>query len=168
MRTAQKILFGTELPRGHGHKGKLSTKMSALYDELTGRQPRKRKSKTSAQMHFLLTPLDSIQTSKRPNLRPQTILVGVIGRGDYAKLIIERLLLQHHQVITVNQDTYANVCSYSFFPALPRRDTSFSQHFASIRENSLQLQTNLAAFCNACDIIFVAVRFHAVCEIDPG
>ena len=136
MRAAQKILFGTELPRGHGHKGKLSTKMSALYDELTGRQPRKRKSKTN-----------SIQTSKRPNLRPQTILVGVIGRGDYAKLIIERLLLQHHQVITVNQDTYANVCS----------DASFSQHFASIRENSLQLQTNLAAFCNACDIIFVAI-----------
>lgn len=52
-----------------------------------------------------------MQTSKRPNLRPQTILVGVIGRGDFAKLIIERLLLQHHQVITVNQDTYANVCS---------------------------------------------------------
>ena len=51
MRAAQKILFGTELPRGHGHKGKLSTKMSALYDELTGRQPRKRKSKTSAQLH---------------------------------------------------------------------------------------------------------------------
>lgn len=50
MRTTQKIIFGTELPRGHGHKGKLSTKMSALYDDLTGRQPRKRKSKTSAQM----------------------------------------------------------------------------------------------------------------------
>ena len=31
MRTAQKILFGTELPRGHGHKGKLSTKMSAYF-----------------------------------------------------------------------------------------------------------------------------------------
>ena len=119
MRAAQKILFGTELPRGHGHKGKLSTKMSALYDELTGRQPRKRKSKTSAQMLFLLIPLDSIQTSKRPNLRPQSILVGVIGRGDYAKLIIERLLLQHHQVITVNQDTYANVCSYSFISRSP-------------------------------------------------
>lgn len=52
MRTVQKIIFGTELPRGHGHKGKLSTKMSALYDELTGRQPRKRKSKTSAQIRF--------------------------------------------------------------------------------------------------------------------
>lgn len=67
----------------------------------------------------LLIPSDTIQTSKRPNLRPQTILVGVIGRGDYAKLIIERLLLQHHQVITVNQDTYANVCSYSILSRSP-------------------------------------------------
>ena len=36
MRSVQKKLFGMELPRGHGHKGKLSSKMSLLYDELTG------------------------------------------------------------------------------------------------------------------------------------
>lgn len=114
--------------------------------------------------------LDPIQANKRPNLRPQTILVGVIGRGDYAKLIIERLLLQHHQVITVNQDVYASVCSYSFstHARLTLSDSSFAQNFASIRENSLQLQTNLPSFCNVCDIIFVAVGPFSPCEADPG
>ena len=46
MRSVQKKLFGMELSRGHGHKGKLSSKMSLLYDELTGRQPRKRRAKS--------------------------------------------------------------------------------------------------------------------------
>ena len=45
MKNVQRRLFGEELPRGHGYKGKLSTKMSILYDELTGRQPRKRRTK---------------------------------------------------------------------------------------------------------------------------
>ena len=45
MKAVQRRLFGEELPRGHGHKGKISTKMSLLYDELTGRQPRKRRPK---------------------------------------------------------------------------------------------------------------------------
>ena len=45
MRNVQMQLFGMELPRGHGYKGKLSSKMSVLYDEITGRQPRKRRSK---------------------------------------------------------------------------------------------------------------------------
>ena len=47
MKNVQRRLFGEELPRGHGYKGKLSTKMSILYDELTGRQPRKRRTKTT-------------------------------------------------------------------------------------------------------------------------
>lgn len=47
MRTVQRRLFGEELPRGHGYKGKISTKMSVLYDELTGRQPRKRRVKST-------------------------------------------------------------------------------------------------------------------------
>ena len=47
MKSVQRRLFGEELPRGHGYKGKLSTKMSILYDELTGRQPRKRRTKVT-------------------------------------------------------------------------------------------------------------------------
>lgn len=47
--------------------------------------------------------------SKRSNLRPQSVQVGVIGSGEYAKLIIQRLLQVQHQVVTVNKDTYNNV-----------------------------------------------------------
>lgn len=46
------------------------------------------------------------------NLRPQMVMVGVIGSGDYAKLIIQRLLQMQHQVITSSKDTYHNVLSY--------------------------------------------------------
>ena len=46
MKNVQMQLFGMELPRGHGYKGKLYSKMSVLYDELTGRQPRKRRSRS--------------------------------------------------------------------------------------------------------------------------
>ena len=46
------------------------------------------------------------------NLRPQMATIGVIGSGDYAKLIIQRLLQMQHQVITSSKDTYHNVLSY--------------------------------------------------------
>ena len=48
---------------------------------------------------------------KRQNIRPQSVLVGVIGSGEYAKIIIQRLLQVHHQVITANKDTYNMVIS---------------------------------------------------------
>lgn len=43
---------------------------------------------------------------KKQNIRPQSVLVGVIGSGEYARLVIQRLLQMQHQVITSNKDTY--------------------------------------------------------------
>lgn len=43
---------------------------------------------------------------KRPIIRPQAVLVGVIGTGNYAKLVIERLLQMQHQVITPRKELY--------------------------------------------------------------
>ena len=83
MRTVQKIIFGLELPRGHGHKGKLSTKMSALYDELTGRQPRKRKSKTSAQLHCFA---DSFRYDTNKQASESAAADNLSGRGRPRRL----------------------------------------------------------------------------------
>ncbi|KAK8829536.1 hypothetical protein WA556_005454, partial [Blastocystis sp. ATCC 50177/Nand II] len=142
MRTAQQKLFGMELPRGHGHKGKISSKMSLLYDELTGRQPRKRRAKLPTEHE---QPPLSI---KRAHIRPQAILVGVVGSGPYAKLIVERLLQMQHQVMTTSKEVHATVME----------DASFLPILTSIPLSSLQLQPNLRLLCNACEIIIVAIQ----------
>lgn len=41
--SVQQFVFGETLPRGHGHRGRISTLMSSLFDEITGRTPRKRR-----------------------------------------------------------------------------------------------------------------------------
>ena len=48
---------------------------------------------------------------KHPCIRPQLTLIGVIGSGEYAKLIIERLLYMQYQVITSNKDMYNLILS---------------------------------------------------------
>lgn len=45
----QLFVFGETLPRGHGHRGRISALMSLLFDEITGRTPRKRRTPTSTQ-----------------------------------------------------------------------------------------------------------------------
>ena len=122
MRAVQKRVFGEELPRGHGHKGKISTKMSLLYDELTGRKPRKRRSKISSRdprNDFSVVKEEQMMPiSKRPLLRPQTVLIGVIGNGTYAKLIVQRLLQNRHQVVTLNTQCYNLVIGCVVLPSL--------------------------------------------------
>ena len=113
MRSAQRKLFGMELPRGHGHKGKISSKMSLLYDELTGRQPRKRRAKLpgfpAASASLLAEHEQAPLSIKRAHIRPQAILVGVVGSGPYAKLIVERLLQMQHQVVTTSKEASSAV-----------------------------------------------------------
>lgn len=161
MRLAQRKLFGMELPRGHGHKGKISSKMSFLYDELTGRQPRKRRTKLPGIPAGIASPVvehDQPPLSiKRAHIRPQAILVGVIGSGAYAKLIVERLLQMQHQVITTSKEVHTGVMECSHRRGLSGRDASFFPILSSIPLNSLQLQPNLHLLCNACEIIIVAV-----------
>lgn len=157
MKSVQRRLFGEELPRGHGHKGKLSTKMSILYDELTGRQPRKRRAKLPGTLiHSYQTIEAETVASKRSNLRPQSVQVGVIGSGEYAKLIIQRLLQAQHQVVTVNKDTYNNVLRYDFSCFL-NSDPLFAPIANVLNPKSFQLQPDLRLFCNTCEIILVAV-----------
>jgi hypothetical protein len=62
--------------------------------------------------HFLVSGESQGMPSKRPTLRPQNVLVGVLGSGDYAKLIIERLLQSQQQVITANKDVYNFIVRY--------------------------------------------------------
>lgn len=131
MRTAQQKLFGMELPRGHGHKGKISSKMSLLYDELTGRQPRKRRAKLPSRPAVRASPVAEHEqpplSIKRAHIRPQAILVGVVGSGPYAKLIVERLLQMQHQVMTTSKEVHAAVME------CPRGDDSTAGTLPSCR-----------------------------------
>lgn len=91
------------------------------------------------------------------NLRPQMATIGVIGSGDYAKLIIQRLLQMQHQVITSSKDTYHNVLSYESSIVSFISDPVFTPYLSSLNTDSFQLQTNLRLLCSSCEIILVAV-----------
>ena len=139
-RNAQRTLFGEELPRGHGYKGKLSTKLSSLYDELMGRNPRKRQGRS--------TESSPLSTSKRLLLCSHRSPVGVIGNGPFACLLVERLLSKHHHVVLTHKETFSYVQS----------DASFTSQLALLPVTALQYQPSLPSFLSQCEVIFVSVQ----------
>ncbi|KNB43549.1 3-hydroxyisobutyrate dehydrogenase [Blastocystis sp. subtype 4] len=138
-RNAQRTLFGEELPRGHGYKGKLSTKLSSLYDELMGRNPRKRQGRS--------TESSPLSTSKRLLLCSHRSPVGVIGNGPFACLLVERLLSKHHHVVLTHKETFSYVQS----------DASFTSQLALLPVTALQYQPSLPSFLSQCEVIFVSI-----------
>ncbi|KAK8802366.1 hypothetical protein WA588_005337, partial [Blastocystis sp. NMH] len=142
-RSTQLLLFGEELPRGHGYKGKLSSKISLLFDEITGRSPRKRSSR------HVDHPV--VMNPKRMILRPQAVPVGVIGDGVLAMLLVERLLQKHNQVIVWNKESLSAVQS----------DVSFSPILSACSPQSLQWQASLQTLVSHCSVILVAIPSEA-------
>ena len=146
-RSTQLLLFGEELPRGHGYKGKLSSKISLLFDEITGRSPRKRSSR------HVDHPV--VMNPKRMILRPQAVPVGVIGDGVLAMLLVERLLQKHNQVIVWNKESLSAVQS----------DVSFSPILSACSPQSLQWQASLQTLVSHCSVILVAVGFLSLVQL---
>lgn len=67
--SVQQFVFGETLPRGHGHRGRISTLMSSLFDEITGRTPRKRRAivtPTSRRCSSALTCSSSLEGAACP------------------------------------------------------------------------------------------------------
>lgn len=147
-RSTQLLLFGEELPRGHGYKGKLSSKISLLFDEITGRSPRKR-SNRHMDHPVMVNP-------KRMVLLPQAVPVGVIGVGVLATLLVERLLQKHNQVIVWNQESLSAV----------QADVSFSSILSTCSSQSLQWQSSMQSLVSHCNVILVAVGFHPFSNSD--
>lgn len=64
----QLFVFGETLPRGHGHRGRISALMSLLFDEITGRTPRKRRAPVSAQGLCIVRCSRLVRPVKAPRL----------------------------------------------------------------------------------------------------
>ena len=144
IRKSQIILFGEELPRGHGYKGKLSTKLSHLYDEITGRTPRKRQAKLVTSTAIPSTKrIDKEETSIRP-------CIGIVGDNRTAILVAKRLLLKKYTVVVMASDIFT----------LIRDDQELMSKLQIEEKNEfvgLQLIPLLPRFLQVVQVIFVMV-----------
>ena len=72
----QMFVFGETLPRGHGHRGRISALMSLLFDEITGRTPRKRRAPPSTQSSLIAPCSSLVRPVKVPRvLVPHSLFV---------------------------------------------------------------------------------------------
>lgn len=144
IRKSQIILFGEELPRGHGYKGKLLTKLSHLYDEMTGRTPRKRQSKPAT------SPV--VPTAKRIAKESNTDkpCIGIVGDSPTAVLVAKRLLLKKYTVVVMASEIFASI----------QEDQELKlkiQHEEEKQVMDLQLIPLLPRFMQVVQVIFVMV-----------
>lgn len=105
LRKSQLLLFGAELPRGHGYKGKLASKLSQLYDEITGRSPRKRQAKLTRSTETPSTKrVETVETISKMS-------IGIVGDNSFAILLAKRLLRKKYTVIALNSELVSSIQS---------------------------------------------------------
>ena len=153
IRKSQVILFGEELPRGHGYKGKLSTKLSHLYDEITGRTSRKRQTKPATLPVLPALPVSSSlpaakRIEKESNIgRP---CIGIVGDHPTAVLVAKRLLMNKYTVVVMASEIFASIQN--------DQELKFKlQYEEETQRMDLQLIPLLPRFMQVVQVIFVMV-----------